>query len=166
VAFEDLRELLDEQVLRLPIAGTVYTVQACSAEDWLWLNTQSAALDQAMRTGDVDASVEGSDPEVFYRRCLGDDVFEEMIAGDVTSKELQVASLTGFLWQLGNIDAAERVWANAGKALLEGQTTMPNRATRRTTSRTSAKRATSATSRGTSASSKAKTTRASSRRTA
>lgn len=164
MAFDDLRELLDEQVLKLPIGGVTYVVQSCSAEDWLWLNTQSAAIDRAQRTGEMDVEVEGNDPEVFYRRCLGD-TFDDMVDNAITSKELQVAALTAFLWQLGNTTAAETVWANAGKALLGTDTTMPNRASRRATSRTSAKPATG-TSRATAGSSKAKTTRTSSRRTA
>lgn len=175
MAFEDLRELLDEQVLRLPIGGVEYPISACSAEDWLWLNAQSTRLDRQIKGGEVDADVEGDDQVLFFRRCLGD-TFDEMVADEVTSKELQIASLTAFFWHLGNVQLAEAVWINGGKALVTGDSEIlqeelkkaqlpGNRASRRATSRTSAKPA-SATSRGTGASRQAKTTRASSRRTA
>lgn len=180
MAFDDLRDLLEDQHLRLPIGGIEYAIAACSAEDWLWLNTQSARMDQLIRTGEDDAQVEGNDPEIFFRRCLGD-TFDEMLTDNVTSKELQVAALTAFFWHLGNVSFAEAVWVNGGKALLGevsldelgrqvAQKTAPNRAARRTTSRSSTKPApskrVSATSRGASASQKAKTPQRSTRRTA
>jgi hypothetical protein len=128
--FQDLRELLDADPLPLPIGGTVYMVQPCSADDWLWLHARGERIDKLMAKGDLTAVAEGDDgtSEVdLYRRTLGS-TFDQMLAGGVNSKELLVAGWTAFFWQLGNLEYAEAIWANAGKAL---GVTKPNRAARR-----------------------------------
>jgi hypothetical protein len=166
MAFDDLRELLEEQVLPLPIGGITYSVPACSADDWLYLNTQARVIESMIRAGAMDAEIKGEgeeDPEIFMRRCLGD-AFDLMTADGVTGKELTIAAFTAFFWQLGNEELAERVWLNGGKVMQGAaelrKTLAPNRAARRATS------SPSRTPPATAASPKAKTTRASSRRTA
>lgn len=179
MAFQDLRELLDVAQLQLPIGGEVYTVEACTAEDWLWFNAYSAEIDAAINTGKLNVEIEGLsqvNPEELYRRILGES-FDDMVADGVTGKELSISAWTAFFWHLGNESFAEAVWVNGGKAMSGGSTEqlqeaiakqlLPNRAARRTATKTATTKATSPRSatqrvpRATAASRKAKTTRAS-----
>lgn len=154
MAFDDLRELVDAQPLKLPIGGKVYVVEPCSAEVWLKLQTIGERMDeitQAKKEGkEVDTSI-GTKPVDLFRMTLGG-TFDKMVKDGVRGDELSTAGYTAFFWQIGNEAMAEATWKLAGKALTPAQ---PNRATRRAATKKPASR----TSRATSASSRARTAR-------
>lgn len=149
MAFDDLRELLDEKPLKLPIGGKTYTIKACSADTWLKLHVIAERMDRTLKSGNIDDE-DGTSVQELLRLSLGD-TLDQMVAGGVSGQELNVAGYTAFFWHLGNEATAEQVW-NAGKALASAS---PNRATRRAAAKTT----TSRTPRATAASKKARTAR-------
>ena len=112
---DDLRDFLEQPTLILPIGGKEYVVEACSAKTWLQLQAfrdQMAAFEKDPKKNkpptikDVD----------FYRLNFGDAVYEQMIEDGVRPAELQFASVTANLWQLGDAEIAEAYWRSGGKA--------------------------------------------------
>lgn len=116
----DLREMLDAPVLKLPIGGKTYAVQAADAETWLRLqdiHNRSADLvagrpASASRSADAVTGLSEID---MYRLALGD-VFDKLVVAKVSGPELKHAGLTAYFWQIGEQDVAEAMWESAGKA--------------------------------------------------
>jgi hypothetical protein len=162
--FQDLRELLSPKTLPLPIGGIIYTIEQCTAEDWLWMHERGDELAALIGIGNKPTGdVQFTPADEFYKRALGP-VFGKMVADEVAGRELSIAAYTAFFWHLGSEELAEQVWVNAGKAteMSQGEVSKLFEAV---TQNRAQRRAKPATPRATSVSRKAPTTRASSART-
>lgn len=143
MALDDLRELLDQPELKLPIGGRVFVVLPCNATTWLKLQEvydaasvkrdalieaqeklKTLQADSNSTADDITAAVlalseaanarsDVSDLDLF-RMSLGA-VFEAML-DHVTGPELRQAGTTAWLWQLGKQGLAEAFWTSGGKA--------------------------------------------------
>lgn len=127
---QDLREFLDQPVLRMPIGGRIFEVQPVSAREWLRLQE----VQQSVLSADPESAVSDASrmTEVeLYKLVLGD-AYEELL-DNVSRPELEKAALTAYYWQLGRNDIAESFWSLGGKA----EAPTPARAPRKSTTRTS-----------------------------
>lgn len=122
MALDDLRDVLDQPTLTLPIGGKQYDVKPCSAKTWMRLQAyraavtavkQAAEAKEKPKPADVKASTI-SEP-VLFGMSLGD-VYQQMInSDDVTPPELFQAGMTALLWQTGDGELAEVYWRSGGK---------------------------------------------------
>ena len=138
MALKDLREALKSS-LKLPIGGTVYEVQPISAE--LGLRFQDlmdiAAKSKKAQEAQQEYTPDDSDVEVLndaaekdlYKEALGD-AWEQMVADGVRFAELKLAALYVIFHAIYGDTFADAYWASGGKA------PAPNRAARRTETRT------------------------------
>ncbi len=135
MALKDLRAALNG-ALKLPIGGTVYEVPAISAE--LGLQFQDLMAIAAKAKDQPGYSPDDADTEVLndagekglYERALGA-AQERMLADGVTFEELKLAALYVIFHAVYGETFADAYWASGGKA------PAPNRAARRTGTRTS-----------------------------
>jgi hypothetical protein len=138
MALKDLRAALTG-ILKLPIGGTVYEVPPISAELGLRFQDLMAIAAKAKKAQDAATQYtpDDADTEVMndagerdlYREALGP-VYEQMIADGVTFAELKLASLYVMFHAIYGDTFADAYWASGGKA------PAPNRAARRTGTRT------------------------------
>lgn len=138
MALKDLREALKSS-LKLPIGGTVYEVQPISAE--LGLRFQDlmdiAAKSKKAQDSQQEYTPDADDVEVLndaaekdlYKEALGD-AWEAMVADGVRFAELKLAALYVIFHAVYGDTFADAYWASGGKA------PAPNRAARRTETRT------------------------------
>jgi hypothetical protein len=134
MALKDLRAALDG-TLKLPIGGTTYEVAPISAE--LGLQFQDLMAIAAKAKENPDYSPDDDDAEVLndagerglYERALGP-AHDQMIEGGVTFAELKLAALYVIFHAVYGDTFADAYWASGGKA------PAPNRAARRTATRT------------------------------
>lgn len=134
MALKDLRAALNG-TLKLPIGGTVYEVPAISAE--LGLQFQDLMAIAAKAKDQPDYTPDADDTEVLndagekglYERALGA-AHDAMISDGVTFEELKLAALYVIFHAVYGDTFADAYWASGGKA------PAPNRAGRRTATRT------------------------------
>lgn len=138
MALKDLREALKSS-LKLPIGGTVYEVAPISAE--LGLRFQDlmdiAAKSKKAQDAEQEYTPDEQDVEVLndaaekdlYKEALGD-AWEQMVADGVRFAELKLAALYVIFHAIYGDTFADAYWASGGKA------PAPNRAARRTETRT------------------------------
>lgn len=135
MALKDLRAALNG-TLKLPIGGTVYEVPAISAE--LGLQFQDLMAIAAKAKEQPDYTPDDEDAEVLndagerglYERALGP-AHDLMVADGVSFAELKLAALYVIFHAVYGDTFADAYWASGGKA------PAPNRAARRTGTRTS-----------------------------
>jgi hypothetical protein len=124
MALTDLRTIIKDPSLVLPIGDTTYEVPPCSADEWIRMQAHQRRIETGLKAG---ASIEdlGREDDTtgidLYREALGP-AYQQMLDGKVTLSELTVAGMTAYLWQLGNADAAELFWQTGGKALAPPET--------------------------------------------
>jgi hypothetical protein len=138
MALKDLRAALNS-THKLPIGGTVYEVPPISAELGLRFQNVMAVAAKAKQAQDANTEYtpDESDVEVMndaaekdlYREALGP-VYDQMVSGGVTFAELKLASLYVMFHAIYGETFADAYWASGGKA------PAPNRAARRTATRT------------------------------
>jgi hypothetical protein len=134
MALKDLRAAING-ALKLPIGGAVYEVAPISAE--LGLQFQDLMAIAAKAKENPDYTPDDDDTEVIndagekglYERALGP-AHDRMIADGVTFAELKLAALYVIFHAVYGDTFAEAYWASGGKA------PAPNRAARRTETRT------------------------------
>ncbi|KAA6220600.1 hypothetical protein CP973_00300 [Streptomyces albofaciens JCM 4342] len=126
MAFKELGELLDE-TLQLPVAGTVYTVPAPSAEVGLRVQAIINAAAVAADGGRVDEQVLGDAAERdLFRDVLGT-AHGQMVADGVPWPALKHSAITAMVWIAQDKAAAEAFWNSGG----DPNRLAPNRAERR-----------------------------------
>ena len=134
MALKDLRAAING-TLKLPIGGTVYEVEPISAELGLQFQDLMAIAAKAKDTpeytpDDADAEVLSDAAETdLYRDALGP-AHDAMVADGVTFAELKLAALYVIFHAVYGDTFADAYWASGGKA------PAPNRAARRTATRT------------------------------
>jgi len=138
MALKDLRTAL-AAAHKLPIGGTVYEVQPISADLGLRFQDLMDVAARAKKATDADKEFapDDADTEVLndaaekdlYREALGPS-HDLMVAGGVTFAELKLAALYVIFHAVYGDTFADAYWASGGKA------PAPNRAGRRTATRT------------------------------
>lgn len=138
MALKDLRAALDG-TLKLPIGGTTYEVQPISAAAGLRFQDLMGIAQKAKQAQDAgeDYSPDQDDVEVMndqqendlYRDALGD-TYDLMVEDGVAFAELKLAALFVTFHAVYGEEFAEAYWNAGGKA------PRPNRAARRTATRT------------------------------
>lgn len=138
MALKDLRTAL-ASAHKLPIGGTVYEVAPISADLGLRFQDLMDVAARAKKAKDADAEFapDEADTEVLndaaekdlYREALGP-AHDQMVSGGVAFAELKLASLYVIFHAVYGDTFADAYWASGGKA------PAPNRAARRTATRT------------------------------
>lgn len=130
MALEDLRELLDEPTLTLPIGGKKYVVKEASGERYLRIQRLGAALDTSP-TADKDVAAEFNRlSEVDFGRLALGDVFDQLIKADVTGSQIERATMAAFFWHIGqSAETVAAAWQGKG---LAGPSSPPRKAARTT----------------------------------
>ncbi|WP_181276009.1 DUF7426 family protein [Brevibacterium oceani] len=138
--FADAHESLEEP-LELPIRGKVYEIPPVDAADGIRLQSFMADLQDMARkqqggdeiTEDDAVKFGGTDSlEELEEASLTKPVRDQMFADGVPLRVIQVAGMTAFYWQTiqDGGETAKAYWESGGKA------PKPNRAQRRTATRT------------------------------
>lgn len=129
---EELGAFLDP-ILRIPYHDQNFDVPAVSAHDGLILNRLIAEGVNAATGADVDPTsielVADKDEPGFYAMVLGPAYGQLMEAG-ATYQAIKNIGIVAMLWHTQGFDAAKEFWVSGGKA------PAPNRAQRRTATRT------------------------------
>ncbi|MCQ1951621.1 hypothetical protein NNX28_17015 [Arthrobacter sp. zg-Y859] len=146
MAFKDLAEVLDD-TLRIPLNGKEYVIHGVTAESGLWFQAiveagkaQADAQRKAKETGtdapeeielpaDVERVLEAGRNRDLQREALGD-ALDELISDGVSQVRINHLAQTVVLWTVAGRDQAEEYFNSGGKAV------PPNRAARRTATRT------------------------------
>jgi hypothetical protein len=122
-----------DPVLRIPYRGEHYDVPAASAHDGLILNRLIAEGVNAATGKDIDpASIElvaDKDEPGFYTMVLGP-AYQQLIDAGATYQAIKNIGIVAMLWHTQGFAAAKEFWVSEGKA------PAPNRAQRRTATRT------------------------------
>lgn len=131
----DLKQLGSflDPILAVPYRGKTYQVPAVDAETGLRLQKLVAAGIRTAIDGKVDPAtielVSDADEDGFYETILGP-VYDELITDGASSPALKFIGQTALMWHAQDFDTAEAFWRAEGKA------PAPNRAQRRTATRT------------------------------
>ncbi|GAA3289236.1 hypothetical protein ACFFON_15475 [Arthrobacter citreus] len=129
---KELGSFLDP-ILAVPFRDKVYKVQAVDAETGLRLQKLlatgvKAAQDQKVSPEDIEL-VSDAEELGFYESLLGD-TYAELTAAKIPYQALKMIGSAVFLWTVQDFDKAAEFWRAEGKA------PTPNRAARRTGTRT------------------------------
>lgn len=131
----DLKELGSflDPTLAIPFRGKVYEVQAVDAETGLRLQKLlatgvKAAQEQDISPEDIEL-VSDAEELGFYESLLGD-TYAELTADKVPYQALKMIGSAVFLWTVQDFEKAAEFWR------AEGKVPTPNRAARRTATRT------------------------------
>lgn len=143
--FTDATEALEEPLV-LPLRGTDgklkdYKIEPVTAADGIMLQEFMADIQAMARKQQAGQEVTEEDAAKFgaedslaqlEEKSLGKGVREQMVKDGVRLRSIQVAGMTAFYWQTlqDNGETAEAYWKSGGKA------PKPNRAQRRTATRT------------------------------
>lgn len=135
---KELGSFLDP-ILAIPFRGKVYEVRAVDAETGLRLQKLlatgvKAAQEQQVSPEDIEL-VSDAEEMGFYESLLGD-TYVELTAEKVPYQALKMIGSAVFLWTVQDFEKAAEFWRAEGKA------TTPNRAARRTGTRTNTAAAT------------------------
>ena len=146
MAFKDLAEVLDD-TLRIPLNGKEYVIHGVTAESGLWFQAivevgkvQADAIRKAEEAGeaapqeidvpaDIERVIEAAHGRDLQREALGD-TLDELIADGVSQVRINHLAQTVVLWTVAGRPQAEEYFNSGGKAV------PPNRAARRTATRT------------------------------
>lgn len=146
MAFKDLAEVLDD-TLRIPVSGKEYVIHGVTAETGLWFQAivevgkvQADAIRKAEEAGeaapqevdvpaDIERVLEAAHGRDLQREALGD-TLDELIADGVSQVRINHLAQTVVLWTVAGRPQAEEYFNSGGKAV------PPNRAARRTATRT------------------------------
>jgi len=130
---EQLGSFLDP-ILAVPFRGKTYQVPAVDAETGLRLQKLVSAGVRAATEDSLDPAtielVNDADELGFYETVLGP-VYDELLADGASFPALKFIGQTALLWHAQDYAMAETFWRAEGKA------PAPNRAARRTATRTS-----------------------------
>lgn len=115
--------------LLIPIKGTVYRVEALSAEAGLKLQKSMAKAIEEIQTGKQPDDVElaSDDDEEDYSRSVLGDTYQQMLDGGVPAVAFKHVVAMVTLWTFSGFDAAQEYFRAGGKVQA------PNRAARRRT---------------------------------
>lgn len=132
MAFRDLDDFLVVKPVELPIRGKVYAFPGeITAEAWLLLQIVAEQMERAQKAQaaglpiDEDEEAVDDHAESRLRSELLGGVEQEMIEDGLTSAHLKAVFYTLIAFHLSGLEAAEAVWE------AQGETSAPNRATRR-----------------------------------
>jgi len=137
----DLKQLGSflDPILAVPYRGKTYQIPAVDAETGLRLQKLVAAGVRTALDGEIDPAtielVNDADEKGFYETLLGP-VYDELIADGASSPAVKFIGQTALMWHAQDFEMAETFWKAEGKA------PAPNRAQRRTATRTSTAAAT------------------------
>jgi hypothetical protein len=134
----ELQESTDffEPALLIPIGAKVYRIKPPSAETVIILQNARAAAKKAHEEGTdpstikVEGVAEDETSEQTQRRVFGD-TYDELVADGVSAVGMFRMTQVIMIWTFSGVEAAKAYVATGGKAL-----TLPNRAERRTATRT------------------------------
>lgn len=133
---KDLRTLLSDGH-KLPIGGKTYLVPYVSGEVGLRFQAFIAIAGKAQQGGDDYEPSEDDklvltdvQEEDLFRDVLHSGLLEEMLDDGLRFEEIKMASMYALLYAIAGEDKADAYWASGGKAQA------PNRAARRTGTRT------------------------------
>lgn len=135
MAAKDLTELGDflDPILSIPYRGTRYEVPAVDAATGLRLQKLLAAGIKTQQTGKLDPAtielVSDAEEAGFFETVLGT-AYDELIAAGASGPAVKMIASTAFIWHTQDFTAATNFWGAEGKA------PAPNRAARRTATRT------------------------------
>ncbi|MDQ1053171.1 hypothetical protein QE394_001099 [Arthrobacter sp. SORGH_AS 212] len=129
---EQLGTFLDP-ILGVPFRGKTYKVPPVDAETGLKLQRLISAGVQAAVEKKLDPEtielVSDAEEKGFYQTVLGP-VYDELLADGATFHALKFIGQTALMWHAQDFDTAEEFW------MAEGKAPTPNRAERRTATRT------------------------------
>lgn len=146
MAFKDLAEVLDD-TLRIPLSGKEYVIHGVTAETGLWFQAiveagkaQADAQRKAAETGtavpaeielpaDIERVLEAGRGRDLQREALGD-TLDELTSDGVSQVRINHLAQTVLMWTVLGREQAEEYFNSGGKAV------PPNRAARRTATRT------------------------------
>jgi len=137
----ELQELDDflSPALAVPARGKVYRIEAVDAETGLRLQKLISVGVKAYTDkefNEKDLELVGDDEETdFFRSVLGT-TYDELLADKISYPGLKAIASLAMIWTTQGFDAAQQYFLAGGKA------PAPNRATRRTATRTSTAAAT------------------------
>lgn len=132
----DLKQLGSflDPILAVPYRDKTYQIPAVDAETGLRLQKLVAAGVRTALDGEIDPAtielVNDADEQGFYETILGP-VYAELIADGASSPAVKYIGQTALMWHAQDFEMAETFWKAEGKA------PAPNRAQRRTATRTS-----------------------------
>lgn len=137
MALKDLRTILKEGH-ELPIGGKTYTVPLVSAQTGLKFQAFVNIAGKAQKGGD-DYKPTNEDELVLtdvqeldlFKDVLHSGLLEQMIEDGLRFEEIKMAAMYALLYAIAGEEKADAYWGAAGKA------PAPNRAARRTGTRTS-----------------------------
>ena len=146
MAFKDLADVLDD-TLRIPLSGKEYVIHGVTAETGLWFQAiveagkaQADAIRKAKEDGtdapqeislpgDIERVLEAARGRDMQREALGD-ILDELTADGVSQVRINHLAQTVLMWTVLGREQAEEYFNSGGKAV------PPNRAARRTATRT------------------------------
>lgn len=137
----DLKQLGSflDPILAVPYRDKTYQIPAVDAETGLRLQKLVAAGVRTALDGEIDPAtielVNDADEQGFYETILGP-VYAELIADGASSPAVKYIGQTALMWHAQDFEMAETFWNSEGKA------PAPNRAQRRTGTRTATAAAT------------------------
>lgn len=132
----DLKQLGSflDPILAVPYRDKIYEIPAVDAEAGLRLQKLVAAGVRTALDGGIDPAtlelVNDADEQGFYETVLGP-VYAQLIADGASSPAVKFIGQTALMWHAQDFEMAETFWRAEGKA------PAPNRAARRTATRTS-----------------------------
>jgi hypothetical protein len=132
---EDLKELEDflSPTLIVPVRAKDYRVEAPDAHTGLKLQKllqtgMRAETGQELTAKDIEL-VSDEEEEGFFESVLGS-TYQELLTDGVSYPGLKLVASTAFIWTTQGFDMAQEFWRAGGKA------PAPNRAARRTATKT------------------------------